>query len=377
MDTTLTNSSTISSDTAAPPAARETRPALRALPLTLCVLAAAAALFFADRLLMPKYMSGIYEGAMTAEYYRSEKNHELIILGDCEVYENISPVALWENFGITSYIRGSPQQLVWQSYYLLEDTLRHETPKTVIFSVFAMKYGVPQSEAYNRLLLDGMRFSAVKAAAVNASMTGGESFLSYMFPLFRYHDRWKELSSDDFRYMFTKRGVSHNGFMMRCDVKPLGSLPTPPKLADYALSESCWKYLDKMRELCARNGIDLILLKAPIPHPHWYAEWDAQISDYAEMHGLLYINALDRLGETGIDFSLDTYNGGMHLNLSGAEKLSGYLGGILSGRGLSDLRADGGISAAWAEKARAYYALKATQLAEIELTGKVITLTRE
>jgi hypothetical protein len=374
MDTTQTNSFTISSSARG---TRNSSAAGRALPFVLCVLTALAVLFLADRLLMPKYMSGIYEGALIAEYYVSEKDHQLIVIGDCEAYENISTVTLWEEYGITSFIRGSPQQLVWKSYYLLEDALRFETPEAVIFSVFCMVYGEPQSEAYNRLTLDGMRFSAPKAAAVRASMTEGESFLSYFFPLLRFHGRWKELSFDDIRYMFHKRGVSHNGFTMRADVRPAGRLPTPPGLADYAISRVCWDYLDKMRELCAQNGIEFILFKAPVLYPHWYPEWDAQIAEYSEAHNLLYINALDNLEEIGIDFSTDTYNGGLHLNVWGAQKMSKYLGGILSERGLGGLRSDGRVSAVWADKAREYHAHKAIQLREIEETGNVITLTRE
>ena len=376
MDMTPNNSSTISSERGQPPAQGRGQ-FRRVLPLLLCFVAAAAALFLLDKLLMPKYMSGIYEGALVAEYYAAEKNHQLLIVGDCEVYENISPLTLWEDYGITSYIRGSPQQLTWQSYYLLEDALNREQPQAVIFSVLAMKYGEPQSEAYNRLTLDGMELSAAKIAAVQASMTAKESLLSYVFPLFRYHERWKELSRDDWRYMFSRRAVSHNGFMMRCDVKPLTALPTPPKLDDYAIGAACWQYLDKMRELCRQKGVELILLKAPIPYPHWYAEWEAQVAEYAQKHGLLYLNALEDIEATGIDLKTDTYDGGLHLNLAGAEKFSRYLGGLLSERGLPDQRQDERLSALWAEKARAYYAMKEAQLAEIEATGKVATFTFE
>lgn len=31
----------------------------------------------------------------------------MIFIGDCELYENISPVTLWEEYGINSYIRGT------------------------------------------------------------------------------------------------------------------------------------------------------------------------------------------------------------------------------------------------------------------------------
>ena len=89
------------------------------------VLIPVVCLYLLTLLLTPKYVNDIPEGSMIAEYYKSEKNNDVLILGDCEVYENISTVKMWEEYGITSYIRGSSEQLIWQSYYLLEDTLKH------------------------------------------------------------------------------------------------------------------------------------------------------------------------------------------------------------------------------------------------------------
>ena len=110
-------------------------------------------LYLLQCLLVPKYASDIKEGAMIKEYYNSEKNHDVLILGDCEVYENISPVTMWENYGISSYIRGSAEQLIWQSYYLLEDTLKYEKPQVVIVNVLAMTESDAKNEAYNLSLI--------------------------------------------------------------------------------------------------------------------------------------------------------------------------------------------------------------------------------
>ena len=85
------------------------------LTITITVLATLLLLWLLQMLLMPKYMTEIREGALISEYYDEIKKHDIIFVGDCEVYENISPVTLWERYGITSYIRGSAQQLIWQS----------------------------------------------------------------------------------------------------------------------------------------------------------------------------------------------------------------------------------------------------------------------
>ena len=83
---------------------------------------------------------------------------------------------------------------------------------------------------------------------------------------------------------------------------------------------------------------------------------------YAEEKGLPYINFLDIQEETGIDYTTDTYDGGLHMNLSGAEKLSRYMGRYLTEEaGVPDRRGEAELSARWAEKLAAYEAEKEYQ----------------
>lgn len=291
-----------------------------------------ACLWFLQRLVMPKYVREIKEGSMTGEYYDEVMDHDLLFVGDCEVYANFVPEVL-EGYGIKSYIRGSPQQMVWQSYYLLEDALRYETPKAVVFNVLAMQYNEPQKEEYNRLALDGMRWSVSKVKAIFASMTGKEHFLEYVFPILRYHGRWSSLEQEDLEYLLSKPSMFQKGYYMRTDIQPAGDIPELRILPDYSFGENAWKYLDKMRVLCEENGIKLILVKAPSLYPYWYDQWDAQIAQYAKENSLTYINFLDHVEEIGLDYSRDTYDAGLHLNVYGARKLTRYFGSILQEMG--------------------------------------------
>ncbi len=319
-------------------------------------------LFLLQKLLMPKYVSDVVEGGLIAEYYEEEKDHDVVFIGDCEVYENFSPKVLWEDYGINSYIRGSAQQLIWQSYYLLEDTLRYEKPDVVIFNVLAMQYDRPQREAYNRMTLEGMKWSLSKVRSIKASMTEDESFSDYVFPILRYHSRWSEIGAEDFAYMFRREKVSHNGYYMRVDVKPAENVPEGKILADYRFGENAYDYLDRMTKLCAENDIQLILVKAPSLYPYWYDEWEEQMEEYAEKNELLYINFLELMQETGLDFSQDTYDGGLHLNLSGAEKITAYLGQILREEaGLQDRRGEQALAESWQEKIALYEDARAEQ----------------
>ena len=327
-------------------------------------------LWLLQRLLMPKYMGDIVEGALISEYYKETTDHDVVFVGDCEVYENFSPITMWEDYGITSYIRGSAQQLIWQSYYLLEETLEYEKPEAVVFNVLSMKYDTPQKEAYNRMTLDGMKWSKSKVDDIRASMMEDEEFADYVFPLLRYHSRWQELTSDDFKYLFTKRPVSQSGYYMRIDVKPAQTFPKPKKLANYEFGENSWKYLEKMRKLCEEKGIQLILVKAPSLYPAWYDEWEEQIKEYAKTYELPYYNFLELTDEVGIDFTKDTYDGGLHLNLSGAEKMGAYFGKILRDEfQIPDRRTDETIASVWAEKCAAYYDMQKRQQEELDTYG--------
>ncbi len=339
-----------------------------AVLIFLCLLV--GGFWLVQKILMPKYIDDIIEGRLISEYYDNAGGNDVIFIGDCVVYENISPITRWEEYGITSYIRGSSQQLIWQSYYLLEETLTYEIPDVVVFNVLAMKYNEPQSEAYNRLTLDGMRWSLSKWNSVLASMTEEEDWITYLFPLLRYHSRWSELTTEDFTDLFITKKSFHQGYLMRVDVRPVTSYPTVVPLADYQFGETAYEYLDKIVALCEEYGIKLVLIKAPSISPYWYDEWEEQMETYAKEHDLLYINFLELIDEVGIDFSTDTYDNGLHLNLSGAEKLSSYFGAILQETyQLTDHRSEEDVAAIWQEKVDFYYEMEADQYRELEEYG--------
>lgn len=367
-----------------------------------------------QRLVEPKYASDVLEGNFTAEYYEETTNHDVIMIGDCEVYENFDPMYLWENFGITSYIRGNAQQLTWQSYYMLEDTLRKETPKVVIYNVQALTHAEPQREEYNRMTLDDMEWSKTKWDAIQASMCEEEKTLDYLFPVLRYHQRILSLEKEDITHFFTPRKVTHNGYYMRIDVLPVSEsdvadptwllgeeeetqeeeimiddpwgdvegaeedldendmVPQMEEKSGEPFGEYPLTYLDKIRTLCEKKGIQLILIKAPSLAPQWYESDNEQVVAYANKYHLPYINFYELLEETGIDYETDTYDGGLHMNLNGAKKLSEYMGKVLTETyGIEDHRNDPELSAVYREKLAFYRDMQKKQQEELDKYGEI------
>ncbi len=315
----------------------------------------ALVLALTSRLCEPKYVNSSREGNLISEYYAAldaGERHDVVFIGDCEAYSSFVPPVLYEKYGIRSFVRGSPSQSMAQSYYLLCETLKHEKPKAVVFSVYAMCKSDLPKEAYNRMTLDGMRFSFEKMRSVYESAGDDESILSYYFPLLRFHSRVYELCDDDFKYVITRPSVSHNGYLMQKNIMYAEDIPKSEPEAEH-LPRKNFKYLDKMRELCEEKGVRLILVKAPTDswlYP-WYESYDRELLEYAEHHKLFYYNLMNASDEMELA-TVDTYDGGLHLNVFGAEKVTVYFGKVLSEtHNISGY--DGGD--AWSRKLERYY----------------------
>ena len=411
------------------------------------VLLVIALLLCLQRLVVPKYVSEFAEGGFTAEYYRETMGHQVLMVGDCELYDNFSPAVLWQKYGITSYIRGNAQQLTWQTYYMLREALERETPDVVVVNMLELIYNEPVREEYNRLALDEMRWSKDKLEAIRASGMSDEHILDYIFPLLRYHSRITQLTKDDFTYFTGTGNVQRTpaGYHMRVDVAPYEEDFTEEEFyeedieeeeefyeedaweeeesyeedieeepdeedteeesyiedaeeeeeefceeeeedfdeeadtswddepEDFTFGSKAMTYMDQITQLCREKGIRLLLVKAPSLMPVWYDEWEEQARAYAEKNGLDYINFLDLADEIGIDYSEDTYDGGFHMNVTGAEKCADYLGKFLSEEyGLKDMRGDADTAAVWEEKINFYEELKAAQYKELEEYGELI-----
>ena len=326
-----------------------------ALSVIAVLLVFVAVFCLVTQLLTPKYMTDLVEGSMISQYYRESGNHDVVFIGDCEVYANYSPMEMYRSQGITAYIRGTSQQLIWQSYYVLKETLKYETPKAVVFNVNAMRYGEPVKEAFNRLTIDQMRWSEEKIGIIQASMTEEEDFLSYVFPILRYHSRFDELTQEDWEYFFKVKDNTYNGYLVNKNINPVGALPAKRPLADYQFADISYDYLDKITVLCKENGVELILVKAPSLYPYWYEQYDEQMAEYARENGLAYYNFAACIEEIGLDFQVDTYDAGLHLNHTGAEKLSRYFAQILAeNHQIPDRRTDSKIAAIYDEKLKRY-----------------------
>ena len=238
---------------------------------------------------------------------------DVIVLGDSLSYSAISPMLLWKEHGFTTYVCGQSGQKILETENMLKTVLENQKPKLVILETDVMFRG-----------LTGLK-------SINESI---EELLNYYIPVFRGHDAWKSLVMDK---EYAEK--NYKGFAFRCTVQPyekgdyMVSTEEKEELSDTVLT-----HMDTIISLCREHGAELLLVATPSPLNYNYARHNS-LAAYAEEHQLSFVDMNLKLKETGINWKTDSLDKGDHLNLSGAEKVSRYLGRYIAKEyGLPDHR---------------------------------------
>ncbi len=235
---------------------------------------------------------------------------DIIAVGNSDLYSAFSPMVLWRNQGYASYVSGEARQTVRQAYILLKEALTCQNPKLVIFETDSIFEGG----------LDPMR--------LNISISNG---VQNAFPVVEFHDRWKSLLLEDFtkKPLHTWKSKS-KGFGISNKIDPYyGNEYMIPTSEKEAIKRGNLMYLNKIAELCAEKNIPLLFIEMPTSQSWNYARHNS-VSEYAKQKNITFLDLNLCRDEIGLNWLTDTRDKGYHLNSSGAEKVTTYIGQYIS-----------------------------------------------
>src|SRR5699024_743988 len=201
------------------------------------------------------------------------------------------------------------------TYYMLKTALETQSPKLVVIETDVL--------LHSRTGLGRIREKIEKK-------------LSFYFPVFRYHNIWKPL------LMGTEYAEeSYKGFMLRDTIQAYKKGEYMKETADkVTLSPVVTEYMDKIINLCSENDIQILLVSTPSPVNYNFKKYNA-LKEYAKENNLKYLDMNLKVKKLGINWESDTLDKGDHLNLLGAQKITGYFGDYLKSRyNLLDHRKD-------------------------------------
>ena len=290
------------------------------------------------------------------DFYAQEKNSiDVLLLGSSHCGMNLDTATLWSEYGMASYALWGSVQPFWNSYHFLVEALKTQTPKAVVLETYAaifwQEYGHEEGQVINTA---GMRPSLNKWEAVKVSAPQ-ERWLDLFFGLPLYHERFSDLSQDDYEHFPWTEGLildkgSLPSYSSHRTVKPAGSLDTQ-EVAQLLDKEE--EYLRKIISLCQSRDIPILLIKTPINGLYLQDQqpYYNRVAEIAEEYGVPFCNLnllCDEIGLSEEDFAIDDN----HLNIKGARKSTLRLGQELQALcNIPDRREDPKY-ASWEENAR-------------------------
>ncbi len=291
---------------------------------------------------------------VTGFYNEPKDTIETVFLGSSHVRYGISPMDLYESYGICAYDLSTDTQPILASYFWLEETYRlhSETLDTIVLDMSMIRRD-PDSAAYHKAV-DPMKLSYTKLRAVKAYSEDFEDFLQNIFPLTSYHERWKELTSTDFlKYEYEPeisiRGYQYNASQWINSVSDFSEISTPLIVDDKnevntSLDDTAIIYFEKMVDFCKEHDLQLVLIKTPTT---WTSEDHNEVQMLADTYGLEFIdfNVDPYYSEVKFNFATDliipTTGDNYHANYYGAKEITDFLGQYLIEEcGNRDVRGD-------------------------------------
>lgn len=289
--------------------------------------------------LMPKWNSYHSDQMQTRiqAFYRQEKNsHDVLYLGSSFAYCGISPLHIWKEQGITGYVFAGTGQKPWMSAYYLEEALKYQSPKVVVFEVGAIFDEKEATEGNNRKNIDYMRWSPVKLKAIKTVCEGtGESEKEYLFPFLRYHSRWRDLDQKDF-HLGWDSSYYLMGTLSWCATRPASEKKIrkyeafgkqKKKTSPPEVGQRGKEAVLEMKKMCEEKGIKFQMVR--VPTLSWSTGASRAVDRFAKENDIPYLDLNLCQEETGVDWKADTPDKGEHLNILGCRKSSSFLGRYL------------------------------------------------
>lgn len=323
----------------------------------------------------PKMAEGPEDMITEFDTLDREDNIQALFLGTSSPEYGIDPMQIYKDSRIATFNLASSNQPIEVSYYLLERAFNRFHPKYVFFDVAKLFEDVQTffNDASYRYILDSLpmgkdKIKLAKAYALRFSEDKWlGAFIGAFFSIYEFHERWKELSAMDFTIP-ENRNFYRKGYYSQTRVQAVPStieLMNEIAEANYnntlwvnsfvdgapqsivnteagtngirlyqcEIQESAVEYLLKMKALCEENNSELIMIKIPqIYYPQYYASWTRLRSDAvkaaAEEYRIRFLDFVYDI-DCGMDYNMDSSDGGAHLNYLGASKISSYLAGYL------------------------------------------------
>lgn len=234
------------------------------------------------------------------DYTQLDRNSlDLIFVGDSSAQSSFAPEIIEERTGVHSYNSARPLQKLAESVEIADDTFNYHHTKIVV------------AETNNFFHRTGIRMVM-------------QDIGRRVCPLLRYHNNWKLIAGGHMND--NPIGLApHMGYKKKNHVVPYkGGDYMKDKGNKISLTPIAEYYLNDLKKSCEEHGAILVLVSAPNAREFSFAR-HVELARWAKKNGVKYYDMNMPSSKVGIDWSVDSRDGGTHLNFAGATKASNWL----------------------------------------------------
>ena len=197
-------------------------------------------------------------------YNEPEGEFSVLFFGSSHVYASVSPLELWYNTGVKSYVFATQLQPMWATYYYVKEALKTQDPQLIVVECNMM--GDDQEyydDGVNFSFMDELPLSLDKLKLAMVSAPAGER-APLVWNFMKYHSRWDELEDQDYHTRRSQLRDPYRGHVLLPDRQVTAPEVIPMEAGESgALLEKNVEYLEKIIAPCEAEDIDLWLIKAP------------------------------------------------------------------------------------------------------------------
>ena len=304
----------------------------------LFVFLSSVSIAFAAFFVQPIWRDWNNYNTITGFYKEPKDSIEILFLGASTVVNGIIPTMLYSDYGVSAYNLGTEQQPMMASYYWMKEACRlnPNSLRTVIVDIKEL-CNTPD-DAFIHKAIDRMHFSSVKWEAAKDLSDNLNERVSFLIPLFSYHNRWTDLEKEDFEKVMYVADKNSRGYHLDTvkyiDYESASNMWVPnyvydPSSEEQAFDKKSLYYLQKMIIFCKNQNLRLILIKTPDLSGWTDMEHKAMLH-LSDLYGLEYydFNYAPLLDEIGFNAAVDSTDS-RHMNYNGARKFTDWFGKFL------------------------------------------------
>jgi hypothetical protein len=267
-----------------------------------------------------------YTRAVNGFFNEPEESMDVIFYGSSNTYCTMSPLILWDETGLRSYVLSTQTQPLEASYLYMKQSFLSQSPKLVVLELSMVFESLEAlDDEVLRDTIDPLPWKQGKAELIRELVPKGERG-SFYFNLAKYHGRWSELDESSFDFSYRDGRDVHRGYVCFTPARPAVCAQLSYEGVEPSqLLESNLQQLLRMRDLAAENGAELLLFISP------YEGAERDLADLLALHCFCEENDIPLIDynllydQLGFDGNTDFFDMN-HFNVYGAEKATRYFG---------------------------------------------------